>query len=320
MSKILFTADIHIKLNQKSVPKDVGYNRFQQLFSAIYELEKQVDLHIIGGDLFDSMPKMDEFALFIEFITGVSIPTIIYAGNHEATKKGYSFLSSLKNIVSRINPLVEIVDSIREYDTYTIVPYEFIKDKKTWESVNPDKAIFTHVRGYIPPHVEPEIDLTQLEKFPVVWAGDLHGHSNSQGNIVYPGSPMTTSFHRTLSKDNGYIIINSEDLSWKWHRFNLPQLLRKRVTDLEEAVADPFHWVVYELEGDDDSLVKASENKLVERKISNKVSDNPDAAMIFTDSMTILDMLEDYLLYIKGMKEDRVKRVIGVFNEYIGEI
>ena len=47
--------------------------------------------------------------------------------------------------------------------------------------------LFTHVRGEIPPHVKPEVDLDRFEDFPIVFAGDLHAHSNSQRNIVYPG-------------------------------------------------------------------------------------------------------------------------------------
>ena len=56
--------------------------------------------------------------------------------------------------------------------------------------------LFTHVRGEIPPHVVPEVDLERFDKFKTVFAGDLHAHENTQRNIVYPGSPMTTSFHR----------------------------------------------------------------------------------------------------------------------------
>jgi len=51
------------------------------------------------------------------------------------------------------------------------------------------------------PHVKPEVDLDRFEDFPVVFAGDLHAHSNTQRNIVYPGSPMTTSFHRKEVSD-----------------------------------------------------------------------------------------------------------------------
>ena len=55
---------------------------------------------------------------------------------------------------------------------------------------------FTHVRGEIPPHVKPEMDLELFAKYDLVLAGDLHSYENSQKNILYPGSPVTTSFHR----------------------------------------------------------------------------------------------------------------------------
>ena len=59
-------------------------------------LEKTVDLHIIGGDLFDRVPSMDELTLYFDFIKDIKVPTIIYDGNHEATKKNKTFFSNLK--------------------------------------------------------------------------------------------------------------------------------------------------------------------------------------------------------------------------------
>ena len=64
----------------------------------------------------------------------------------------------------------------------------------------------------VPPHVHSEVDLSIFKKFPVVFAGDLHSHSNCQENIVYPGSPMSITFHRNKI-ENGYLII--ED-NWEW--------------------------------------------------------------------------------------------------------
>jgi DNA repair exonuclease SbcCD nuclease subunit len=48
---ILFTADWHIKLGQKNVPLAWACSRYQMFFEQIREIEKDVDLHIIGGDL-----------------------------------------------------------------------------------------------------------------------------------------------------------------------------------------------------------------------------------------------------------------------------
>ena len=104
------------------------------------------------------------------------------------------------------------------------------------------------MRGEIPPHVLPEVDLDLFEKFKVVFAGDLHAHENTQRNIVYPGSPMTTSFHRSKVQ-TGYLLID-EDWSWKWEPFCLPQLIRKTVTDPNDMVPTDFDHTIYELEGD----------------------------------------------------------------------
>ena len=79
---ILFTADWHIKLGQKNVPVKWATNRYQMFFDQIYELEKECNMHIIGGDLFDRLPNMEELELYFRFIRGVKIPTIIYDGNH----------------------------------------------------------------------------------------------------------------------------------------------------------------------------------------------------------------------------------------------
>ena len=65
-----------------------------------------------------------------------------------------------------------------------------------------------------------------FDEFPVVFAGDLHSHSNTQRNIVYPGSPMTTSFHRN-KVETGYLLISEDTWDWLWYPFQLPQLLRK---------------------------------------------------------------------------------------------
>ena len=93
---ILFTADWHLKLGQKNVPLPWACSRFELFFQDIRELEKTHDTHIIGGDLFDRVPSMDELTLYFDFVRGVTIPTYIYDGNHEATKKNKTFFSNLK--------------------------------------------------------------------------------------------------------------------------------------------------------------------------------------------------------------------------------
>ena len=104
---ILFTADWHLKLGQKNVPREWALNRYGLFFEQIHSLENQCDMHIIGGDLFDRLPSMEELELYFSFIREVGIPTLIYDGNHEATKKNKTLIkiSNISNIKGPvINP------------------------------------------------------------------------------------------------------------------------------------------------------------------------------------------------------------------------
>ena len=132
---ILFTADWHIKLGQKNVPIPWACSRYESFLDQIYKLEKDVNLHIIGGDLFDRVPSMDELTLYFDFVKGVTVDTIIFDGNHEATKKNKTFFSNLKRATYAVNPLVEIVDETTEYDWGTILPYADLHKKDSIEKM-----------------------------------------------------------------------------------------------------------------------------------------------------------------------------------------
>ena len=312
MSKLLL-ADIHIKLGQKNVPREWALNRYNMFFDQVAEVEHNVDEIIIPGDLFDRMPTLDELSLYFKFISQRTKRTLISTGNHEATKKGKSFFTELKGVTERLNPNVEIVvDYIHDNNDYYVVPYEFVKNKSTWDDLEA-RPVFTHVRGEIPPHVKPEINLDWLDKFPVVFAGDLHSHSNTQRNIVYPGSPMTTSFHRS-EVQAGYIIIN-DDWSWQWKAFDLPQLIRKTVSDPSEMVPTDFHHTIYELEGNIKDLSKIEHSDLLDKKLVKRSS---DTALVLDKKMTISEELTEYLRYIQELPDVEIDNIMEVFNEYGG--
>jgi len=307
---ILFTADWHIKLGQKNVPMAWACSRYKMFFEAIYDLESDVDLHIIGGDLFDRVPSMDELTLYFDFIKDVKVPTIIYDGNHEATKKYKTFFSNLKRATSDVNPLVEIIDETKEYEWGTILPYADLHRKGSIEKCNPDKPLYTHVRGEIPPHVTPEVDLERFNAFPVVYAGDLHSHTNTQRNIVYPGSPMTTSFHRDIVK-TGYLMIDNL-YDWTWHEFTLPQLLRKTVDNAEDMLQTMFHHTIYEIEGDVADLASVKNSDLLDKKV---VKRSTEATLNLKD-LTIEEELAEYLSAILDLNDDKIQQIMGVFNDY----
>jgi len=312
---ILFTADSHIKLGQKNVPLPWACSRYKMFFEAIYDLEEDVDLHIIGGDLFDRVPSMDELTLYFDFIKDIKVPTIIFDGNHEATKKNKTFFSNLTRATSDVNPLVEIVDFTREHKWGTILPYADLHKKGAIEKCNPDKPLYTHVRGEIPPHVTPEVDLDRFNPFPVVFAGDLHSHSNTQRNIVYPGSPMTTSFHRDIVK-TGYLLIDEDnDSTWEWGEFILPQLLRKTVDSETDMRPTMFHHTIYEIEGDVADLANIKNSELLDKKVVKRSSE----ATLNLKDLTIEEELVEYMSAILNLTDDKIKQIMGVFNDYSKE-
>ena len=310
--KILFSADWHIKLGQKNVPVDWAINRYEQFFALVSQLETQCDLHIIGGDLFDRIPTMEELKLYFSFISTVTKPTIIYDGNHEATKKGHTFFSFLTEVSSKINPLVQIVTTSQEFDEFSVLPYTDLHKKGSIEKLNDKKPLFTHVRGEIPPHVKPEVDLSRFDHFPLVFAGDLHSHSNCQRNIHYPGSPMTTSFHRS-EVETGVMIIDSDIWEYEWIRLDLPQLIRKTVTSEAEMIPTKFHHTIYEIEGDMEDLAKVGNSDLLDKKVIKRSS---EATLVLAKEMTIEDELTEYLTYILEIPSEKIPSILGTFNDY----
>lgn len=279
----------------------------------VYSIEGLSEI-IIPGDIFDRSPSLEELEIYWDFISNLKVNTVISTGNHESTKRGKSFFSELKEVSERLNPKVEIVvDYIKECKDYYVVPYEFIKKEATWKNLNTSKYIFTHFRAEIPPHVKAEIPMEWLKDFPLVFAGDLHSHSNSQANIVYPGSPMTTSFHRS-KVSTGYILI-SNDWSWSFNEFKLPQLIRSTVSSEEDMVQTEYDHTIYELEGNlKDLSVVTNTNGLLDKKVIKRAT--TEVSLVLNRSMTMREKLFEYLSYILELDEKEVLDILGTFDTY----
>jgi len=313
---ILFTADWHIKLGQKNVPMAWACSRYKMFFEQIEEaVEKHgVTLHIIGGDLFDRVPSMDELTLYFDFIKNTKVETVIYDGNHEATRKHRTFFDNLIKVTSQLNPLVTVITDTYCSRDWAILPYADLHKKNSIEDIDTE-ILFTHVRGEIPPHVVPEVDLERFDKFKTVYSGDLHAHENTQRNIVYPGSPMTTSFHRNIVK-TGYLIIDN-NYDWTWHQFELPQLIRKTVSTEEEMVQTDYHHTIYEIEGDVSDLSNIKNSELLDKKVIRRKT---EATLVLDKEMSMEEELNEYLSYILELNEDKVKNILGVFSDYAKEV
>lgn len=315
--KILFTADVHIKLGQKNVPISWAKNRFQMFIEQFQAMQEDADLVIIGGDVFDRLPTMDEVELYFDFVASFKKPTIIYPGNHEMLKKDSTFLTNLKKSTHRLNPLVTLVDDYYENVGFNldIIPYNKLKDFEKNGCELSGKILCTHVRGEIPPHVKPEVDLELFNRWNIVLAGDLHSYENSQRNILYPGSPYTTSFHRQRV-DTGAIILDAVTLTHEWRKFNLPQLLKKTIKADEAASsanATEFDHTIYEVEGDMQELGELADSELIASKVLKRET---DSALMLEPEMTLDAEVKEYLTYILQLPEVTVDAALKEMQNY----
>jgi len=314
--KILFTADLHIKLGAKNVPVEWAKQRYEMFITQLSVLQRDCDLLVLGGDVFDRMPTMDELEVYFDLVASISIPCIIYAGNHEALKKDTTFFTYLKKSTTRLNKLVTVIDDYHSIDNMDFIPYNKLKEFEKAPHLTHGNICFTHVRGEIPPHVKPEMNLDLFNRWDVVLAGDLHSYENSQRNILYPGSPCTTSFHRNVV-DTGIIILDSETLTHSWVKLQLPQLIRKTIQAGDDMPATDYHHTIYEIEGDMAELGALADSNLIDKKV---VKRETDTALILDPKMTIQEEVREYLSYILQLSDNTVEDVLHVLNNNMNKI
>ena len=314
--KILFTADIHIKLGQKSVPVAWAKNRYDMLFNALVTQQNNCDIFIVGGDTFDRVPTIEEIELFFDFVTRCTIPTYIYSGNHEALKKNTTFLTNLKNTVNLLNKKVHIIDDFESVENIDFIPYNKLKDYTQTNNNFSGNILCTHVRGEIPPHVKPEVDLSIFDKWQVVLAGDLHSYENSQLNILYPGSPVTTSFHRT-KVDTGVIILDSETLEHTWIKLELPQLIRKTIGVGDIPEPTDYDLTIYEVEGDISELGSLQDSELIDKKILKK---DTDTTLILSNEMSLAEEVSEYMRYVLQLNEEVIAEALQELNNNLSSV
>jgi DNA repair exonuclease SbcCD nuclease subunit len=307
--KVLFTADLHIRIGQKNIPRDWALNQYEIMFSEIDRVFKEENcyLEIHGGDIFDKVPTMEELSVYIGYLWRDPYRNrILYDGNHEATKKGDTFLKYLKPMIPVDTMLCNGVGNY--YDEFDVLPYTDLHNLKNIRADN--KILLTHVRGNIPPHVKAEVDLELFNKWQIVFAGDLHAHSNSQQNIIYPGSPRTVTFHRA-NVNLGVITFDTDDPSnWKWHVIKVPQLIRKTVDNPDDMIKTDFDHTIYELTGNILDLSKVDKDSdLLDKKI---VKSEEPPSLDLTD-MTMEEELEKYLYEILQLSQPEIDEVMEMF-------
>lgn len=308
--KVLFLADLHIKIGQKNVPVDWARNRYNLFHEKLRKLQQDVDLVIIGGDVFDRLPNMDELEIYFDLVKVFDRETLVIPGNHESVKKNTTFLTNLKVVTNLVNKNVSIIDDFATIHDIDFIPYNRLKEYHPADIDFHSDILVTHVRAEIPPHVKPEVPLELFDRWKVVLAGDLHSYENSQRNILYSGSPMSTSFHRNPVA-NGVIIFDTKTLKHEWVDLGLPQLIRKSIRVGDEMPATDYDHTIYEVEGDLAELQTVQNHDLLDKKVSKR---DTDVSLILSAEMTMLDELAEYLRYILNMEDTSVRDIIQEYK------
>lgn len=308
--KVLFIADIHIKLGAKNVPLEWALNRYKLFNDKISKLQESVDLVILGGDVFDRMPTIEELEVYFNFIRIFNKETLVIPGNHESVKKTTTFLTNLKAVSNAINHNVHIIDDFDTRHGMDFIPYNKLKEYHPADVDFHSRILVTHVRGEIPPHVKPEVPLSLFERWDIVLAGDLHSYENSQLNILYPGSPMSTSFHRN-PVDTGVIILDTDTLEHEFIALGLPQMLRKTIQAGDPMPTTTYDHTIYEVEGDMSQLQDVANHELLDKKVSKRTV---DVALMLEPDMTLGQELGEYLRYILQLNDDAVGEVLEEFH------
>ena len=123
---------------------------------------------------------------------------------------------------------------------------------------------------------------------------------------------MTTSFHRN-EVETGYILINNTNWNWSWHSFELPQLIRKTVSNPAEMIPTEYHHTIYEVEGDVQELAAVKNSDLLDKKVVKKAN---EASLILNPEMSLHEELEEYLKYVLQIPEEKIPEIVGIFNDY----
>jgi DNA repair exonuclease SbcCD nuclease subunit len=301
--KILHVADIHINLHKKKIPYEWQANRFRLLFDKLLELEKECDVTVLAGDIFDRKPEPDEICLFLSYANSVTKPTLAIPGNHEATTKGNTFLEHFEtehainnsNFILRTKNDRVLVDGVG----FQLFPYGEMQSGNIPKYV-PGDILVAHIRGEVPPHITAEFDFNRIAVWPLTLIGDLHFcHKYNNYPVYYSGSPLNTTFDRDNSREYGVNIIeyhNEQDYSVTFKDLSLPKLIRRTVEAGTELKADSFHHVVYEVTGTIDKLSKIQNHELLDKKIAEKPSEN---SVLDLSDKTLRQELELYLSFIK---------------------
>jgi hypothetical protein len=118
--------------------------------------------------------------------------------------------------------------------------------------------------------------------------------------------------------DTGIIIFDTSTFDHEWKKIEVPQLLRKTIKVGEKLVADPYHHIIYEVEGDMAELSTVEDNILLDKKVTKKEIE--DTALILEPEMTLEAEVTDYLKYILQVSDETIEQALKELNDNLKDL
>ena len=240
-------------MNQREV--DV-YNAFSQIVD--YAIEKNVDLVLHSGDLFDTVRPSNRAISFVMGqllrLSNAGIPTVIISGNHETPRLRET---------GTVFKVFEHIDGLHLAYTGNCETFEFhdIKihalphcaDKELFEkelnAMKPDKKfkfniamLHSAVSGLAVFRMNEFNELmatdSQLNKgWDYVALGHYHEHCEVGKNIVYAGSTERFGFGH-VNQPKGFVMLDTDKNKWKFHEIKIRPMLDLKKIDCNDMKAD----------------------------------------------------------------------------------
>jgi len=212
-----FITDIHFSLAKNP---EWETSRFLQLFKHLQQTDSEII--ILGGDIFNKKPSIQELKVFYEALASTNKRTIIIDGNHEAITLDsyvYDFIPKVNFEYAKNEVLSFFDDTVHLH----LVGHSGIGNLPT-KPLAGKNYLFSHLRCNIPPHIQEEVPVeTIASAYDFVYLGDIHSACYSPyENVIYSGQPYTTKFVRKETNGHLQLTLTPEGITHEHIELDLP--------------------------------------------------------------------------------------------------
>lgn len=294
--KVAIVGDVHLTLRKH---KEFEEQRFKLLIDEL--IAAKPNIVVFAGDLLDTAsPSIQELGLMYKALSDLELNGIkvkIIDGNHEAlttTKSLYDYIMPNSKIYVQDGYLYHIKHKSNPNLGIRLTGWTSVKEALHEKT---EGILISHLRANHKMLVE-EYDIKHLsEMYSQVFLGDLHFRYSPYDNVHYTSSPYSTKFTDGSLKDYGYILLETQDNSWKYVDLKLPCKVKRtcEFKDIEKTIKGlDKHLIKLEVKGTLEELKTLPElSNVIYYKVAQEIS----AVQIQNQPKTdALDTLSSYVI------------------------